>query len=116
MSFTMVTHYCMGMKLKSKIAVGHDKLGCGMDMDHDSHEDGDAENHCCDNEYLTVEVADDYQPNTTEYALDVPLAAAILFTYFYFEPRVPEKPLIPADVSPPPQHQDRQILYQTFLI
>lgn len=112
----MVTHYCMGMKLKSKIAVGHDKLGCGMDMDHEDHEGADSENHCCDNEYLPIEVTDDYQSNANQFALDVPVAAVMLFTYSHFEPVVPEKPLIPVDISPPPQHQSRQVLYQTFLI
>ena len=106
----------MGMKLKSKIAVGHDKLGCGMDMDHESHEGDDSENHCCDNEYLPLEVADDYQPVSNDHSLNVPVAAVILFTYFLFEPIVPEKPLIPADISPPPQYENRQVLYQTFLI
>lgn len=112
----MVTHYCMGMKLKSKISVGQDKLGCGMEMNHQDHKDQREVNHCCDNEFVPVDVTDDYQSNANDYTLDVPIATIILFTYFNIVPVVPEKPLFPVDISPPSQHQDRQVLYQTFLI
>lgn len=113
----MVTHYCMGKALQSKITVGLETLDCGMEMEGMDHgSEDEEESHCCDNEFKSLDVADDYQSIQTDYSIDTPLAALLLVSFFHFIPsaETSEKYLI--DLSPPPKERDLQILFQSFII
>lgn len=107
----------MGMAYKSKITVGHEKLNCGMEMDKMSHEESEAQKHCCDDEYESLEVVDDYQSTNFDFAINSQFTAAFLYTFFNFNEEKDTEEIVFKDYTPPPLlNEESLILFQTFLI
>ncbi|MGB3468686.1 MAG: hypothetical protein WBA74_25600 [Cyclobacteriaceae bacterium] len=121
MSFSLVSHYCMGMMMKSDITLTHKKLDCGMEMDteEDDHPDHRAAidyDHCCENKYVSFNLSEEFQPVSIDVTVDftisgVPLPSTekVFFPFYTYYSCFTDK-------SPPDPEQNLQVLYQTFLI
>ena len=73
MGITFSTHYCMGRAVDSELMIGMHELSCGMmDMDAAARQPdlNTMPPGCCDNEFLSIEIEDDYQVVKTEISLE----------------------------------------------
>jgi len=119
MGISFSTHYCMGRAVDSELMIGMHELSCGM-MDMDAVCETAGTNimapGCCDNEFISIEIKDDYQIFQSE--LEIKAVFLFAFTYtFYFNSPENAKPLVAyMDRHPPPLEQDYQSLYQSFLL
>jgi len=126
LNLQVVTHYCMGRAMESRLVIGHDHPGCGMEgMDGQgvniqsdpaySMED----TGCCTNRYQTLGSQDDYQPvqaqvldpSVWDYATT---PSVVICSQPDGEWPMPES----VRMNPPPilHGHDYQVMYQVFLI
>ncbi len=113
----MVTHYCGGQAVKSQLTIGHGNLGCGMDMRTSSEQSKAVDNEssgCCENQYQSFEIEDDY--SLLQLSLNLDFIAAFVHSFL-------EIVLVPgqqhpqyAHYSPPLLLRDIHILNQVFII
>lgn len=122
---TFGTHFCGGEAIETKIIFGKTHLGCGMmDMeapcDTPLKQDVDGisfENvPCCQNEFQTVQVTDEYVKEVAPQSFQVEFALVIIYT-------TPDLDLFSKSVNkfytvrlPLLFENDIQALFQTFLI
>ena len=119
MGITFSTHYCMGHAVDSELMIGMHELSCGM-MDTDASCETTGTNimapGCCDNEFVSIEIEDDYQVAKTKYSFESNFLFAFAFTYLFDHLHKVERSTAHADHHPPPLEQDYQSLYQSFLL
>ena len=120
-SLVLTTHYCGGRAVDHQLMVGNSNLDCGMmDMDISctTHESKTVlkKKNCCDNEYVSFDIEDDYNSGAEIISLNPQFLFA--FTYTLYQLHLSENNQVVAfsDLSPPPLEQDIQSLYQTFLL
>ncbi|MEX0812972.1 MAG: hypothetical protein WD048_12205 [Chitinophagales bacterium] len=120
-SLTMATHYCAGFVVKSQLMLGKGDLDCGMHKVKEEcpfHSDTKERINkvpCCENEYLTVELKEDFNQTIQKLNFDIDFVQA--FAQSKSEKYFPEL-IFPqyGNYYPPPLDKDIQVLFQTFLI
>ncbi|HNP16915.1 MAG TPA: hypothetical protein PKL31_00670 [Fulvivirga sp.] len=120
--FAMVTHYCGGMAMETQIVVGHTELHCGMsDMESGCETESSKENQfkkkpCCENEYQSLKVEDEFQAQVIGSSMSLEFVAAFFATFigitYSFEADKTEY----KNYSPPLIERDIPVLVQSFLI
>jgi hypothetical protein len=109
----------MGRAVDSELMVGKHELNCGM-MGVDSACETTGSNTmapgCCENEFISIEIDDDYQMAKVEFSLESNFVIAFLYTFLLNHHKEVEHTLAHADHLPPPLEQDYLSLFQTFLL
>lgn len=114
---TFATHYCGGHAVASVLALGHIDLDCGMKIDHADAMRGHTlrSKTCCENEYVSVEVDDQFSASLQEIAIDFKCVVACVST-----PTLPHfqrtQIIAFSDYFPPPLIANMQVVHQTFLL
>ena len=128
MGLAIATHYCGGMAVESKLMLGHEPLDCGMatvdtaDMDEQpcqseqTHALQFTKTPCCENEYQSLDVEDDYELTVVQPSLNFEFVAAFAVSFLKatFLTEIPSPQY--ANYSPPLIEQDIAVLYQVFRI
>lgn len=117
----MVTHYCGGQAVKSQLMIGSNHLDCGMaDMNMATEQDPEAIDYtssgCCENQYQTFEIEDDYQINLSQLSLNLDFVVAFVHSFWNVvllsETEHPQY----TNYSPPLLLRDIPLLHQVFII
>lgn len=123
MGFALATHYCSGLAVESKLVFGHEELACGMEKIeeptcHSAPEPKSEEKGCCENEYQSLDVEDEFKPSTTIFLSNIQIEyAAIIVTVFLGLPfPIEEQVSKYTHYLPPLIEQDKHVLFQVFLI
>ena len=122
MGFIVATHYCGEYMVSSELTIGDKHVDCGMeDMtsscdDESSTHDVTISKTCCENEYKSLQIDDDYQKVIAQTGIDYKFVYA--FVYTFLPAHVSEKSTSTAFSERPPTllKQSLQVLFQTFLI
>ncbi len=119
MGITFSTHFCMGRAVDSELAIGMHELNCGMmdvRADCESAEPNLMAPDCCNNEFISIEIADDYEKVNLSFTLKSSFLYAFTYTFFFSTQQNTELSLAFTDIDPPPLEQDYQSMHQTFLL
>ena len=122
LGFAMGTHYCGGEAVMSRFLLGEEQLSCGMaavESDCDSeHGDGFSfsKSGCCENEYRSFLVDDNYNPELTKLIQNITFALAFFHADYFIGLFPSVERTFYSDYSPPPLEKDLRVLFQTFLI
>ena len=122
LGFAVGTHYCGGEEVMSRFLLGESALSCGMaamesncDSDH-----GDglsfSKSGCCENEYRSFQVDDNYHPELVKLVQNFSFAVAFFYTDYFTGLFPSVEKTFYSDYSPPPLEKDLRVLFQTFLI
>lgn len=125
MSMAVGTHFCGGEAVETKILFGETHLGCNMPDMAGPCKDAEKTNTnevrfdkvpCCQNEYQTVQVTDEFVKDAAQNRFHVEFAAAFIYTTL-------NSALLPNSTHQfytvyisPPLEKDIQVLFQTFTI
>ena len=71
---------------------------------------------CCDNEFISIDIDDDYQLVSEGFSIEPTFLFAFTYTFLFDFQKSNEPGLAYADHHPPPLEQDYQSLYQSFLL
>ncbi len=121
-NLAIATHFCDNEVVMTKLVIGHQHLSCGMaNMDEFC---GDSENRdlrfnsptCCENHYQIVETTDDFVQDAQKLNINIEFIAALFYTYIKLDVDSQTDNHFYADDAAPPLIQDKQILFQTFII
>ena len=121
LGFAVGTHYCGGFAVETQMMLGHRHLDCGMeDMDNECERNSNTETHfekipCCENDYLSLEVENEFKPSVEQSNLNVEFVAAFVISYMASlstdqgnpQYTIYEPPLVTRDIS---------VLHQVFII
>lgn len=116
---TYAQHFCGDYEMMSKITFGEAHLSCGMEMMMSTCEDShnDDKHNCCDNEYTTINVDDNFATSSYDIQLNPVFVIAFVSIYVKRDIENYDQNLdYYKDYSPPPLGEDLQVLYDTFLI
>ncbi len=125
MSFIVGTHYCGGETVESKLILGETHLGCDMSLgsmscsvtgEADSHQVTIENQPCCENEYQSFQLTNEFVKEASSITFSVNVALAFVNVDTFLERFSTGTPHSFIDYSPPPLEQDLQVLFQTFLI
>lgn len=122
MGFAVATHFCGGLAVESKVVLGHETLDCGMaNMDKGCKSDSPSGTHlkkkpCCENEYHSLDVEDDFKPTIVQSMVNVEFVAAFIVTFLHLPLSSTYEAPQYANYSPPLIDQDIPVLHQVFLI
>ncbi len=119
MNFTFATHYCGGHAVKSKLTFGNEQLDCGMYKNTPPCNYGANSikaKSCCENDYISFELANDYQKEVINFELSTEFIFAFVYTHVEVRFATKNHFVAQEDNSPPPLIEKRQILFQSFLI
>lgn len=121
MGFTVATHYCGGHAVKSSLMLGNGELDCGMKKMASSCESHSTETSltkrvCCENEYLSLEIEDDFQLSIIQSDIDLNFVFTFVYTFVELHSSDVEQNVTYGDYSPPLKDIDTQVLFQSFLI
>lgn len=120
--FAVVTHYCGGKAVDSKIVIGHGELHCGMpDMKGDCKNESSTENHfkkkpCCENEYQSLDLEDEFQPQVIDSSINLEFVAAFFMTLIGRTYNSENDKAEYLNYFPPLIERDITVLVQSFLI
>jgi len=115
------THFCMGHAIESQLSMGHGHLDCGMEkMDSEcaSHPEKKIhfeESPCCDNEYLSMDVEEEFQSSLDRYSLNFEFVGVFMASFFGLFTVNQQKPEY-SQYIPPLVIRDISTLHQVFLI
>lgn len=121
LGFAVGTHFCGGLAVKAKLMIGHEHLDCGMaDMDKECEGKSDGKTYldkmpCCENEYFSIEVEDEFTPSVEQNALNFDFVAIFVVSYldvFSGDELNPQD----AEYNPPLVTEDISTLHQVFII
>lgn len=117
----MATHYCGGHAVKKRMMVGTNALDCGMGnmetpCEGKSNESQLTKKPCCENQYLTLSVDDDY--NISQFHINTQLQFAVAFVHTYLATHFSESKKEPqfTEHSPPLPGRDILVMNQVFRI
>lgn len=100
--------------------IGHDHLDCGMGMmDQASHEDDEMHidaPDCCDNDYISVEMDEQFKKSTSTESMHVFVVATVAQLLYFIDFNNSQEPIASIESSPPIIDQDFQVMHQVFLI
>ena len=130
---TFAAHYCKGEVNSRELMFVETQIACDMDMEEECemeeqtcpmHQtppaDPDYQNlksdDCCDNEYVTVKIEDDFTSEKTELTSQLLPAIAVIIAFvpelvYHFSPKISFN-----DKSPPLTGQDIIVRVQSFLL
>lgn len=115
----MVTHFCGGQAVKSQLVIGHGNLDCGMaDMNMATEQKSTgmdyASSGCCEDQYQSFEIEDDF--NHLQLSINLDFVAAFVHAFLDVVVLSEEDHPQYAHYSPPLLLRDIPILNQTFII
>ncbi len=118
LGFSVATHYCGGKKIMSELVLADGDLSCGMieKTCATPSEYGFSFNKvCCENELIAVDLDDDFKLDIAQVhdATDFVIAFVYVFLLPNFTTSATSNTVV---YSPPPLKQNRQILFQSFLL
>jgi len=122
LGITFATHYCSGKAVKTAISLGHDDISCGMaamDSPCDDHSPLPAvkRSGCCENEFVQLKIADDYNtPVLVKANIDFPFVAAFITSYINLYEIEGLRQTRFFNYSPPLLSLDIPVHIQSFLI
>ena len=101
--------------------IGEHDLSCGMmGMDEacDAEEDGIRlmPPGCCENEFLSIQIHDDYEKVSESISFDKHFLFAFSYAFLLDTTLDSEQVFAHHEIYPPPLDQDYQSLYQSFLL
>lgn len=121
LSLAVGMHFCGGMVVKTELMFGHQHLDCGMSgMDEENNANNTLPHFekipCCQNEYSSFEVEEDFKIPSPEKTLNFEFAFVFVSSFL--------RPVLLEEVAfsqfkyfpPPIPDRDIQVLFQTFLI
>ncbi len=115
------THFCGGKAVESKLMFHQEGLHCGMDFSQmacdDHSKDGEViKNACCENDFLTLDVDDNYNYQDVKVKIDPVFVVAftVSFLQIHLNSSIKE-PNFDA-YNTPPIFRSAQALYQVFII
>lgn len=118
LGFSMDTHYCGGHAIKSVLSFGAHDYDCGMENTVSTCESQNTikKMDCCDDEHQLIQLDDNL--HSTSLNLDINPLFVVAFVQVFIQNalQIKEKAELIPDFSPPLPHQNRQVLYQSFLI
>ena len=116
----MATHFCSGEAVKTEIVLGHGHLDCGMSgMDRGAEpntEKGPKSKNCCENDYQTIEIEDDYHSSFAPLLFNLDFVVALAHTFLNIAPVAETEKSPYAHYSPPLLLRDLSVLNQVFII
>ncbi|MEP1033163.1 hypothetical protein [Ekhidna sp.] len=121
LGFAVGTHFCGGLAVEAKLMIGHEHLDCGMaDMDKECEGKSEGKTYldkvpCCDNEYLSIEVEDEFKPSFEQTAFNFEFVAAFAVLYLDIISVDQQNPQY-TEYDPPLVTKDIPILHQVFII
>lgn len=116
--FTMGTHFCGGLPVKSELMIGHSHLDCGMgEMERqDCGDDLQVKaKPCCENQYQTLEIEDDFKVSKASLDLSPVFVVAYIESFLNLAFSDSTKTQY-VNYSPPLLLRDIPVLNQVFLI
>lgn len=114
---TMATHLCGGQAVTSRIMIGTGHIDCGMPAtDADCGSEQDKPEPCCENEYLPVEVEEDYPKSTIQPNFNVDFAVAYVHIILTSRLLLEEDKPRYLHYFPPLLLRDVSVLNQVFII
>ncbi len=123
MGFAVATHYCGGLAVESQIVMGNAVLDCGMaNMDQQPCESMPSQKPeirkkpCCQNEYQSLDVEDDFKQTIVQSTVNVEFVAAFIVSFLQVSLASENEAPQFANYSPPLIDQDISVLHQVFLI
>lgn len=119
MGITLSTHFCMGRAVDNELMIGMHELSCGMmdlDANCETSETRFMTPGCCDNEFVSIDIEDDYQVVVEQFSFESTFLFAFTYTFLFNQTNTNEPSLAYADHHPPLLGQDYQSLYQSFLL
>lgn len=121
LGFAVGTHYCGGIAVEAKLMIGHEHLDCGMaGMDNECENKSEGKTYldkipCCENDYLSVEVEDEYKLSVERTTVNFDFVAAFVVSYLDVFSVDQENPQL-TEYDPPLVTEDIPILHQVFII
>ncbi|MEQ9442769.1 MAG: hypothetical protein RIG62_27255 [Cyclobacteriaceae bacterium] len=118
----VATHYCGGLAVKSQSVLGHAELNCGMsDRDKDCETSSSKEEHtkkkpCCEDEFQSLELEDEFKPQVIGSSLHSEFVAAFVITFISSPNASKADKAQYINYSPPLIERDIPVLVQSFLI
>jgi hypothetical protein len=121
---TVGTHFCGGEAVESKVILGEANLGCDIsDMEkhcgysENAEKNGNSveEHPCCNNEYQTVQVTNQFVKNETQKTFNIEFALAFIYTTLNINLFPKFNHQINTIYTSPTIEKDIQVLFQTFL-
>lgn len=124
MYLTIGTHYCGGEAVESRILFGETHPGCKMSDTHEPCRDSEKTNNklvridkvpCCENEYQTVQITNEYIKDATQETVNVAFALAYIFISPNLDLYKKSTHQGYSEYISPPLEKDIQVLFQIFL-
>ena len=87
MGITFSTHFCMDRAVDSELMIGMHELSCGMmDMEStcETEETRFMSLSCCDNEFISVEIEDDYEVVNEEFSIESSFLFSFAYTFLFW--------------------------------
>ncbi|ADR22096.1 hypothetical protein MATR_02670 [Marivirga tractuosa] len=118
----VATHYCGGSAVESQFVLGHAELNCGMsDMDKicengSSEEKQIKKKPCCENEYQSLEMADEFQHQVFGSSLNLEFISTFVVTFTGRSFLSTKHKAEFTNYAPPLIERDIPVLVQSFLI
>ena len=116
----MATHFCGDRAVKSEFTLGSSDLSCGMKNNQACSENANSasldKKNCCHNQQLSLNVDDDFQTQLLDVQLDVCFIHALVYTYLFPFSTEQTEHFVFVFAPPPPKKQNKQVLFQSFLI
>ena len=117
---TLATHFCRSHAVKSELSFGDSDLNCGMKMtsscEKESSDKTQLKRNCCHNEYMTIDVDDEFQNQYVNINVNTHFLVSFFQVFIVQPTKVAEKQEVFVYASPPPKKQNKQVLFQSFLI
>lgn len=114
-SWTIDKHMCMGRVMD--VAFFSKAESCGMDAAMAMLENESLENHCCDDESITIQGQEDLKISSNDISFDQQLFLIAFTSSFLYLPEVVESKSLIYEYYPPPLLiKDIQLLDEVFLI
>lgn len=122
MGLAVNTHYCGGEAMSSQLTLGQVHTNCGMENMGKSCTNKDItslsqSNSCCQDEYISLDTDDATDHKVVVEQVNPEFVLALTFSFLGIDPFFQDtNNLTYRDYSPPLYQQDRQVLFQSFLI
>ena len=125
LGLTISTHYCQGEAIKSQVNLLPEDLDCGMmgmnsscniPVKNDNHKTHIDNIPCCQNEYQTIQLTEDFIRDATPITFHVDFAIAIVYATLNLNLFPNSTQQSHTEYHSPPIEKDIQVLFQTFLI
>ncbi|MGL1885177.1 MAG: hypothetical protein OCD76_01585 [Reichenbachiella sp.] len=119
--FAVATHYCGGQAVKSSIVLGNAMIDCGMKMDKECESKETigiqiSKTPCCQNEYQSLDVEDDYKQSVLRSNVNIEFIAAFINSFILTPLFADSNESEYANYSPPFLESDIPTLHQVFLL